>query len=390
MTESADVVIIGGGVIGASVAYHLAESGAGDIIIVEREERQGLGSTGVATGGVRAQFATEINIRMSLYSIDFLSQFEAVTGFASGYEPRGYLFVATTEEQLAALKKNYELQCALGLKEVEIVTREEIAVRIPFLRVDDVKGGSFCRTDGFIKPLSVMRGFTERAIERGARLWLGAEVSGIETLRGRVTGVVTTRGVISTRAVVCCAGAWAAHVARLAGAQLPVKPLRRQLASVRASAPAPEKLPMVIDISNGFHFRPDGNAPQTNLLLAWPDPSEEYGFKTEYDAGFTSKVLSLAQYRVPAWRDLEIDAKFCRAGLYEMTPDHHAIISEAPEVCGLFVVGGFSGHGVMHSPAAGRMAAEMILDGHIKFLDAAPLSAERFKGNALPHETSLI
>ncbi|HEY0547726.1 MAG TPA: FAD-binding oxidoreductase [Pyrinomonadaceae bacterium] len=390
MTESADAVIIGGGVIGASVAYHLAESGAGDIIVVERAERQGMGSTGVATGGVRAQFATEINIRMSLYSIDFLSQFEEATGYASGYEPRGYLFIATNEEQLAALKKSYELQRALGLKEVELVTPVEIAARVPFLRVDDVTGGSFCQTDGFIKPLAVMRGFTGRAIERGARLWLGTEVVGIETLRGRVTGVVTTRGKISTRVVVCCAGAWAANVARLAGTTIPVEPLRRQLASVRAREPLPAKLPMVIDISNGFHFRPDGNAPQTNILLAWPDPSEEYGFKTEYDTGFNAKILAHARHRVPAWKNLGIDKQLCRAGLYEMTPDHHAIIGEAPEVNGLFVVGGFSGHGVMHSPAAGRMAAEMILDGHAKFLDAKPLSAARFKGNALPHETSLI
>jgi len=388
--QTADVVIIGGGVIGASVAYHLAERGAGDCLIVEREERQGMGSTGAATGGVRAQFATEINILMSLYSIDFLSRFEEATGYDSGYEPRGYLFVATDEEQLAVLKKNYELQQSLGLRQAELITPAEIAARVPFLRVDDLTGGSFCQTDGFIKPLSVMRGFTRRAMERGARLWLGAEVYGIETELGRVTGVLTTRGRINTRVVVCCAGAWAAKVASMAGARVPITPLRRQLASVRAPEPLPAKLPMVIDLSNGFHFRPDGNAPNTNILLAWPDPHEEYGFKTEYDAGFTSKVLSRAEHRVPAWKNLELDTRLCRSGLYEMTPDHHAIICEAEEARGLFLVGGFSGHGVMHSPTAGRMAAEMILDGQATFLDAKPLSAERFKGEALPHETSLI
>lgn len=390
MTESAEVVIIGGGVIGASVAYHLAEAGCTDTIIVEREERQGMGSTGVATGGVRAQFATEINIRMSLYSIDFLSRFEEATGHASGYEPRGYLFVATNEEQLDALKKNRERQFAFGLKNVELVTPQDIAATLPQLRVDDVVGGSFCQTDGFISPLSVMHGFTRRAIERGARLRLGTTVTGIDIERGRVAGVTTPRGKIRARMIVCCAGAWAAGVARLAGVEIPVRPLRRQIASVRAASPVPGKLPMVIDMSNGFHFRPDATAPHTNILLAWPDPDEAYGFETEYDASFTSKILAHASHRVPAWTKLEVDTERCRAGLYEMTPDHHAIIGEAENCGGLFLVGGFSGHGVMHSPAAGRMAAEMMLEGRSKFLDASPLRAERFAENSLLHETSFI
>jgi sarcosine oxidase subunit beta len=390
MTESAEVVIIGGGVIGASVAYHLAEAGCADTLIVEREERQGMGSTGVATGGVRAQFATEINIRMSLYSIDFLSRFEEATGHVSGYEPRGYLFVATNEKQLDALKQNRERQIAFGLKNVELVTPQDIAATLPQLRVDDVVGGSFCQTDGFISPLSVMHGFTRRAIERGARLRLGTKVIGINIERGRVAGVMTTRGKIRTRIIVCCAGAWAAGVARLAGVEIPVRPLRRQITSVRAVAPLPDKLPMVIDMSNGFHFRPDASAPHTNILLAWPDPDEAYGFETEYDESFTSKILAHAKHRVPSWTDLEVDPTRCRAGLYEMTPDHHAIIGEAEGVGGLFLVGGFSGHGVMHSPAAGRMAAEMMLDGRSKFLDASPLRAERFAENSLLHETSFI
>jgi sarcosine oxidase subunit beta len=390
MTESAEAVIIGGGVIGASVAYHLAEAGCTDTLIVEREERQGMGSTGRATGGVRAQFATEINIRMSLYSIDFLARFEDTTGQASGYEPRGYLFVATNEEQLDTLKKNRARQLALGLKNVEAVTPEDIAASLPQLRVDDVVGGSFCQTDGFISPLSVMHGFTRRALERGSRLWLGTKVTGIDVVRGRVTGVTTTRGKVSTRMVVCCAGAWAAEVARLAGVLIPVKPLRRQIASVRAAVPVPDKLPMVIDMSNGFHFRPDAAQPQTNILLAWPDPDEAYGFKTEYDAGFTSKILAHASHRVPAWTNLEVDTKRCRAGLYEMTPDHHAIIGEAESCGGLFLVCGFSGHGVMHSPAAGRMAAGIMLDGRSSFLDASPLRIERFAENGLLHETSFI
>ncbi len=390
MTESADAVIIGGGVIGSSVAYHLAQRGCTNIIIVERAEQQGVGSTGRATGGVRAQFATDINIRMSLYSIDFLAQFEAATGHPSGYEPRGYLFLATTAEQLAVLKKNRARQHELGLKNVELITPVEIAALIQGLRVDDVVGGSFCQTDGFINPLAVMRGFTASACEFGAKVWLGTEVFGIEADSNGVACVQTTRGAIATRKVVCAAGAWAAQVARLAKVEIPVKPLRRQIASVRAANILPERLPMVIDMSNGFHFRPDAKAPHTNLLLAWPDPDETYGFKSEYDPEFTAKILTRARHRVPSWSNLEVDSKRCRAGLYEMTPDHHAIIGEAPGASGLFLVNGFSGHGVMHSPAAGRMTAEMMLDGSSQFLDATPLGVERFAENRLIHESSLI
>jgi sarcosine oxidase subunit beta len=327
---------------------------------------------------------------MSLYSIDFLAQFEDATGHPSGYEPRGYLFIATTEQQLAALEKNRERQSAAGLQNVEQVTPADIARMMPQLRVDDVVGGNFCQTDGFISPLSVMRGFTLRACERGAKLWLETEVIGIEVEHGRVTGVQTTCGTISTRAVVCAAGAWAAEVARLAGIEIPVVPLRRQIASVRTGHALPDKLPMVIDVASGFHFRPDATAPHTNTLLAWPDPDEAFGFNTDYDPQFTRKVLAHAQHRVPSWSQIEVDTERCRAGLYEMTPDHHAIIGEAPGAQGLFLVNGFSGHGVMHSPAAGRMAAEIILDGRAHFLDATPLGVERFAENRLLHETSFI
>ncbi|HYE65169.1 MAG TPA: FAD-dependent oxidoreductase, partial [Pyrinomonadaceae bacterium] len=192
MAETADVVIIGGGVVGASVAYHLAEAGCTDVLILEREARQGLGSTGRATGGARAQFATPINIQMSLYSIEFLSRFEEATGRLAGYQPTGYLFAATSQRQLDYLKANRERQRACGLKNVEIISPEDIAALVPQLRTDDLVGGSFCQTDGLIAPLSIMQGFTERARERGAKLWLNTEVTGIEVDHDSVSGVLTT------------------------------------------------------------------------------------------------------------------------------------------------------------------------------------------------------
>jgi len=391
MNETADVVIIGGGIVGASVAFHLAERGCTDVLIVEREAVQGLGSTGRATGGVRAQFATSINIRMSRYSIEFFARFEEATGRGCGYEPAGYLFVATAEAQLDYLQRTRERQRAEGLTNVELVGAEDVARRVPGLRTDDVLGGSFCQTDGFIAPLEVMRGFTGSAMERGVRVWTGTHVSGIGVEHGRVVHVQTTRGCISTRAVVNASGAWAAGTARLAGVEIPVVPLRRQLVSVRPRAPLPDGLPMVIDMSDGFHFRPEAqNLDAPGALLAWPDDAETIGFKTDFDPSFTEKVFRRARSRARFLADAEVNASRCRAGLYEVTPDNHAIIGESAEVGGLFFANGFSGHGVMHSPATGRIVAELILDGRASLLDVSALGAERFAAGRLIKETSVL
>ncbi len=391
MSLTADVVIIGGGVVGASIAYHLAEAGCRDVVILEREAGQGLGSTGRATGGVRAQFATSVNIRMSLYSIDFLSRFKEATGHDSGYDPAGYLFLATSERELEYLKLNRERQMSEGLTNVEMVSAAEIAQLLPQLRTTDVVGGTFCGTDGFIKPLNILRGFTERAQERGAKIWLETKVNGIEIENGRVTGVMTTRGLVSTRAVVNAAGAWAAQVARLAGVEMPVVPLRRQLVSLKPVAEMPERFPMVIDLSDGFHLRPDGLAPQrAGVLLAWPDPEEKPGFKTEFEPEFAAKILPRAINRVPCLAEAEVEGERCRAGLYEVTPDHHAIIGETPGVGGFYQANGFSGHGVMHSPATGRVVSELILEGQARSLDVSALGLERFAQGRLLAESTVI
>ena len=392
MSHTADVVIIGGGVVGASVAYHLAERGCTDVLILEREAAQGRGSTGRATGGVRAQFATEINVLMSRYSIDFFARFEEATGHACGYVPAGYLFVATSERQLAFLRAAHELQRAAGLANVELLGAEEVRRRLPHLRADDVAGGSFCPTDGFISPTDVMRGFTRRAVGRGARLWLDTSVTGVAVRGGGVVGVETTRGRVTTRAVVNAAGAWAAGVARLAGEELPVTPLRRQLVDTRPFAALPEDSPMVVDVSDGFHFRPvagaAGGAPCWRM--GWPDPRETPGFKTDFEPDFAERLMRRAAERVPCLAGAEVDLPRCRAGLYEMTPDHHPVVGESAHVRGLFFANGFSGHGVMHSPATGRLVSEFILDGRAGLLDASPLSPERFAAGRLLEATSLL
>ncbi|MCA1613430.1 MAG: FAD-binding oxidoreductase [Acidobacteria bacterium] len=392
MKLTADVVIIGGGVIGASVAYHLAERGARDVLVLEREPEQGRGSTGRATGGVRAQFSTGINIRMSLYSVRFFANFREATGRDCGYLPVGYLFLAADEAQLGALESARSRQRAEGLTNVEILDAGEIARRLPFVRADDLAGASFCPTDGFIDPLAVMRGFTARAEERGARVWRGVEVTGVDVEGGRVARVRTTRGDVATRVAVNAAGAWGARVARLAGVEIPVAPLRCRIVCARPARPLPAGTPMIIDLSDGFHFRAvvRGGKWRPEVLLAWPDPSEREGFSTDTDAAFAGKILRRAPARVPSFAGAEVVPELSRAGLYEMTPDRHAIICETRAPRGLFLANGFSGHGVMHSPAAGRAVSDLVLDGHTAAFDLAPLHLDRFSSGALIEETSLL
>jgi sarcosine oxidase, subunit beta len=386
MTETADVVIIGGGIVGASVAYHLAEADCTNVLIIEKETQQGMGSTGKSAGGVRAQFATPINIGMSLYSINVFSNFEEITGHTSGYKAHGYLFLATEKRHLDYLEANRKRQQECGLSNVEMVAREDIIKIIPQMKADDVLGGSFCQTDGFVDPYSVMTGFSKRAKARGVRLWLGTEVTAIEVERGKISAVRTSRGRVATRAVVNAAGPWASLVARMAAVDLPVEPLKRQIVKTEAFDKLPARLPMVVDMSNGFHFRREGES----VLMAWLDPDEAFGFKTDFDYSFIEKVLPLAVRRVPAFTDAEVNPRRCWAGMYEVTPDHHAIIGPAPGVEGLFLVNGFSGHGVMHSPASGRIAAELILHGESRFLDASPLGVERFATGRLLEETAML
>jgi sarcosine oxidase subunit beta len=403
MKETADVVIVGSGIVGSSVAYHLAAQGCTNVLVIEREAHQGKGSTGKSMGGVRAQFSTDVNIQMSRYSINFFSHFDEVVGHPADYRPHGYLFCATSERHLEYLKVNRARQLALGVNNVELVSREDIAKFVPQLRVDDIIGGTFCQTDGFVDPHSVMMGFMLNARERGVRLWLDTTVTNIDVeprVTGkaslppagggpdyhRVTGVMTSRGYVSTPIVVNAAGPWAAEVARMAGAELPVEPLRRQLVPTEPFDGLPQRFPMVIDMSSGFHFRREGKG----ILLAWNDPDETSGFKTDFDSGFVEKILTHAAHRVPGLAEAEVNPRRGWAGLYEMTPDHHAIIGRAPNVDGLYFVNGFSGHGVMHSPASGRLTADLIVHGKSDLIDLQRLSIDRFAEGRQLEETAVL
>src|SRR5246127_34757 len=226
---TADVVIVGGGIVGSSIAYHLTAAGCTDVLVIERETTQGKGSTGKSMGGVRAQFSTPVNIQMSLYSIPFYASFDERLGHPAGYRPQGYLFCATHEKHMAYLRGNYERQVALGLKDARIVTGDEIRTMFPLLRGDDIVGGRFCASDGFVDPYSAMIGFMTWASEHGAKLWKNTSVTAIDRDARGICEVETSRGPVLTRVIVNCAGPWAADVARMAGVDLPVEPLRRML-----------------------------------------------------------------------------------------------------------------------------------------------------------------
>ncbi len=383
--RTADVAIIGGGIVGSSIAYHLTAAGCSNVVVLERESSQGKGSTGKSMGGVRAQFSTPVNIQMSLYSVPFYAGFEERLGYPCDYRPQGYLFCATSDRHTAYLRMNYEKQVAMGLKNVRLVAGDEIREMFPQLRGDDIVGGSFCSTDGFVDPYSAMIGLMTWAGDHGAVLWKDATVTGISLNPGAFE-IATTRDTLSARIVVNCAGAWAASIAAMIHIDLPVEPLRRMLVPTEPFDQFPHSAPMIIDMSNGFHFRPESRG----FLLAWNDPEETPGYKTDFEASFIEKILTRAADRVPVFENLAVNPKRAWAGLYEMTPDHHPILGESPDVPGFFFANGFSGHGVMHAPATGKILSDLILTGKTDLIDASLLNFSRFAEGRMIHETAVL
>lgn len=389
--QSADVVIIGAGVIGASVAYHLAARGCGDVLVIERGPAQvsapGASSTSCATGGFRAQFSTAINVRLSLLAREKLRRFVDEHGIDPGYQPVGYLFVARDQAQLDTLLAAQQIQQAAGLSEAHAVDPAMIQQLNPALAAGEVSGGVFCASDGFIQPLQIMRGYRKSAARLGVRFCYGVAQTGLRLdWHGRVAAVQTTEGEIATGCVVNAAGAWAAQVLAQAGVALPVVPLRRQVAVTEPTAVLPSTMPMTIFVEDGFHLRVrDGR-----VLLLWPDqPALDDPFDTSVAAEWLSSVVELAHARVPALRQVRIDRQRCWAGLYEMSPDKHALLGRAPGLDNLYLINGSSGHGVMHAPALGHLLAEIILDGAARSLDVHALRPSRF-AEGLPNSASVL
>lgn len=380
--KGAAVAIVGGGVIGASAAYHLAAAGVSDVVVLDRGTEAGAGSTSRATGGFRAQFHTTVNVQLSLLSRSKLLSFREDTGIDPGYDRTGYLWVASSGEEMEALRRAQAVQHAAGLAEAVEISVEEIGEVNEAISREDAVGAMFCPTDGFIKPMEILRGYLTAAERLGARVEWNAEVAALDCdSDGRVVRVNTSRGVLDVEHVVNAAGAWAARIASFAGFALPVTPLRRQVAVSEPCGSLPARMPMTIFTGDGFHLRGrDGRA-----VLCWPTPGNpEDPFDTAVDRSWLDEVSAKARNRVPGLRGVEFALSECYAGLYEMSPDSHAILGPAPGCGNMFLANGSSGHGVMHAPAIGQLLAEMIT-GKPPAMDVTALRASRFdKGELNP------
>lgn len=371
MRSVADVVIIGGGVIGMSIAYHLARMGEQNIVVLEREAMLGLGSTGKCAGGIRQQFSTEVNIRLAMESVRFFERFQEELDADPEFRQRGYLFLATTPQDAAAFQHNVALQRSLGLK-VDILTPQQAKNLVPALNVEDVLLATYCPTDGYADPHGVLQGFAKGARRLGVEICLDTEATGIELSRGRVSAVLTNKGRIEAPCVVDAAGPWLANIGRMVGVELPVLPYRRQIFVTNPFPAIPDPLPMVIDFAPSFYFRKEG----PGILMGMTDDAEPSSFNTHVDWDFLEQVVEKAVHRAPVLEQAGFMDGW--GGLYEVTPDDNPILGPLPEVEGFFCAGGFSGHGFMLAPATGRAMAELILNGHSE-VDISSLGIARLR-----------
>lgn len=382
MAEKADVVIIGGGAVGASIAYHLAQKGCRDVVVVERY-LLGSGSTGKSVGGIRQQFSTEINIRLSQESVKFFERFQEETGVDPEFHRVGYLFLATTPAEMEAFSRNVSLQRRLGVP-MEVLTPEQAREMVPALNISDVLGATYGPADGYAGVHEVTQGFARRARQLGVRIYEGREVTGIGVNGGRVQAVETAQGPIATPIVVNAAGAWSGQVARMVGLDLPVQPYRRMVFVTEPFPAIPSPIPLTIEFRRGLYFRHEG----PGILMGMADPDEPSSFNTEVNWDFLPRLVQAAVERMPILEAARIKTGW--AGLYEVTPDAHPILGPVPALQGFIVATGFSGHGFMHSPATGKLIAELIVDGRATTIDISPLGYERFARGELVRESRVV
>jgi glycine/D-amino acid oxidase-like deaminating enzyme len=383
MKTTADVVVIGGGIMGASTAYHLAARGCTDVVVLESAEMFGLGSTGLNAGGIRYQFATKVNVELSKLSIGMMERFADEMGQEVGLRRCGYLFMLDRTEDLEQFRKNVALQNSLGVPS-RVVSAPEIAALAPEVDVTGIIGGTWCPLDGLVDPNGLLQGYVSNARRLGATLITSTPATGIDVSGGRVNRVVTNAGSIETRTVVIAAGPWSAQVGAMAGIDLPIQPIRRQIA---VTAPIPglrPDFPFVIDFSRSLYFHREGNG----ILTGMSNRNEPAGFDTRVDQDWRLHHVENAMQRLPLLADAEIAAEW--AGLYEVTPDDQPILGHVPAIDGLVVCAGFSGHGLMHGPVAGLLMSEEILDGRAETVDIDPLRWSRFESGVGAGEYNVV
>jgi sarcosine oxidase subunit beta len=380
--KTAGAIIIGGGVMGASTAYHLAARGQKNILLLEKEDFFGTGATGRCAGGVRYQFGTEINIRLSLESLPMLERFKEELGQAIDYRKTGYLFLLTNQDEVTEFTRNVALQNRLGAQ-TEWLSGDEIRKRLPMMCLEDVISGSYNPRDGLVDPNSVVMGYVSAAQRLGCQALNSVPVTGIHTQSGRVVGVDTPGQIISAPVVVDATGPWANLTSQMAGIHVPVTPLRRQWLTTNALPELPTDFPFVIDFAQSLYFHPEG----LGLLTGMSNPYEIPGYDQNIDFEWELIHMEAAINRLPLLEHAGLASRM--AGLYEVTPDAHPIFGKTP-VDGYFIVTGFSGHGFMHGPIAGKLMSEIILDGVATTVDISMLDLARFTEGRLIQEYNVV
>lgn len=384
MTHGAEIVIIGGGIVGLSIAYHLAARGCCDVCVLERG-RIGQGATAKATGGIRQQFTSEVNIRLSLESLKRFERFEEELGSSADFRQVGYLFLASSGEDWLWLQEAAARQRRLGVP-VELLTPEEAARVVPGLRIDDLRGATFCRTDGIADPHAVVQAFAREARRLGIRLLEGHEVAGIDLERGKVHGVRLKDGkAIEAGLIVNAAGVHAKDVGLMAGVEIPVEPHHRQAFVAEPLPAVASSSPMTVDLRSGTYVHVERNG---NIVLGGGDHGDRRGFDERLDWSLLPRLIEGVTHRLPALEVARVRRGW--AGLREMTPDELAIVGPVRETQGFFVAAGFSGHGFMHAPAIGKVMAELILGGNAATIDISALSLERFRTGQLSPERAVF
>jgi sarcosine oxidase subunit beta len=382
LPSSADVVIIGGGVMGASTAYHLALAGVRDVLLLERETLFGQGASGRCAGGVRYQFSTEVNIKLSLASLPMLERFREEIGQDCDYRKCGYLFVLTRPEEVEIFKKNVTLQRSLGVNTLWL-SGDEVREVLPHMCFEDALAGTIHMNDGLADPNSVVMGYINRARQLGAQPFTEVEVTRIERMGDRVTGVHTAAGSIRCGTVINAAGPWSGLIGRMVELDIPITPLRRQMVTTSSLSELPEDFPFVIDFAQSLYFHREGEG----ILTGMSNPNETPGYDQSIDPSWELIAMEAAVERMPM---LEHAGRLSGwAGLYEVTPDAHPIFGPT-EVKGFWVVGGFSGHGFMHGPIAGKLMSEFILEGKAQTVDVSMLDLARFDEQRLIHEYNVV
>lgn len=367
--RTAEIAVIGGGIMGCSTAYHLAKRGQKDVVLLEKDLLV-QASTGLSVGGIRLQFSHPANIRLSQETLRLFEHFEEEFNVDIGFHQVGYLFIAQKKSSWKDFLGSVQIQRQLNVP-VEVLSPEEIKRRWPYLEVDDIQGGTFGPKDGYADPYNVAMAFANKARKIGVRIEEKTRVTGIRIEAGCIKGVETTKGPISAPIVVNVAGPWGGEVARMAGLEFPVNPYRRQVFMTRAFDAIFQPVPMIIDFDALFYFRGEG----PGILTGMSDLDEPPSFNTHVDWNFLEKVIEKAVHRAPVLEKAKILKGW--GGLYTITPDENPIIGRIPHMEGFFCAIGFSGHGFQHGPAVGRILSELILDGHTDF-DLTPFAHDRF------------